>query len=56
MDFESQESDGLNGFIMLTHFGTDPRRTDKLYNRLEQIITELRKRGYQFVTLDNLLK
>jgi len=42
----------LNGFILLVHFGTDERRTDKLYNRLDEIITELKRRGYSFTLLN----
>ena len=42
---------GLNGFLLLTHVGTDPRRTDKFYNHLDALINTLQKRGYQFVSL-----
>lgn len=51
-----EEADSLNGFMMLIHIGTDPRRTDKLYNRLDDIIHELKSRGYEFVRVDELLK
>lgn len=50
--YEENDPDGLNGFILLTHIGTDPRRTDKFYNKLEDLITELKKRGYSFKRLD----
>jgi peptidoglycan/xylan/chitin deacetylase (PgdA/CDA1 family) len=39
---------GLNGFILLTHVGTDPRRADKFYNRLDALIQYLSQRGYEF--------
>jgi peptidoglycan/xylan/chitin deacetylase (PgdA/CDA1 family) len=39
---------GLNGFLLLMHIGTDPRRTDKLYDRLDGLIHELKRRGYSF--------
>lgn len=52
--FEAKEN--LNGFILLMHIGTDPKRTDKLYNRLDDLILELKKRGYDFVRIDELLK
>jgi len=55
LNFEKKNPDGLNGFILLTHMGTDPRRTDKFYNRMESLITELEKRGYKFVRIDKLL-
>lgn len=48
LDYEKNNQDGLNGFILLTHVGTDPRRTDKFYNKLDSLITELKKRGYSF--------
>ena len=51
-DYESNQPNGLNGFILLVHFGTDERRTDKLYNRLDEIITELKRRGYSFTLLN----
>ena len=44
----------LNGAILLIHAGTDPRRKDKLYNRLSEIITLLKTKGYHFTTIDKL--
>ena len=49
--FESTHSSGLNGFLLLTHFGTDPRRPDKFYLRLDALLTELERRGYRFKRL-----
>ena len=49
MSYEREHS--LNGHIILIHFGTDPRRTEKFYHRLSNIIDELRHRGYSFVSL-----
>jgi len=49
--FESTKPQGLNGFILLTHFGTDPRRKDKFYNRLDSLLTTLQNRGYRFTSL-----
>jgi endoglucanase len=51
LDFASSRSDGLNGFILLMHIGADPRRTDKLYHRLDSLITALKRRGYDFRSL-----
>ena len=56
INYESSNSSGLNGFILLVHIGTDPKRTDKFYNRLPQLITELKAKGYQFQTVEGLLK
>lgn len=53
--FEEKDEDGLNGFILLIHIGTDPGRTDKLYDRMDDLVTELKNRGYSFVRLDELL-
>jgi peptidoglycan/xylan/chitin deacetylase (PgdA/CDA1 family) len=49
--YERNHSNGLNGFILLTHIGVDPRRTDKFYLRLDGLMTELEKRGYRFTSL-----
>lgn len=55
MAYERKSSTGMNGFILLVHIGTDPRRTDKFYNLLPDLITELKSMGYQFVRIDELL-
>ena len=54
LNYEKRE--GMNGFILLIHIGTDPRRTDKLYHRMGSLIDELRKRGYSFKRIDDLLR
>ncbi len=46
---------GLNGFILLIHIGTDPNRTDKLYRYLDDLIRELKGRGYKFERINELL-
>jgi peptidoglycan/xylan/chitin deacetylase (PgdA/CDA1 family) len=53
--YEQSHPSGLNGFILLMHIGTDPKRTDKLYNRLPELISYLKKRGYSFKKVDELL-
>jgi len=55
LSYEKKDPHGLNGFILLIHIGTDPERTDKLYLKLEELITELERRGYTFVRIDELL-
>ncbi len=50
-NYESDQPQGLNGFILLMHLGTDDKRTDKLYDHLDEIITELLRRGYAFTLL-----
>ncbi len=52
---EKQTNEGLNGFILLMHLGTDPRRKDKFYKYLPRLINEMKSRGYQFVTVNDML-
>ena len=56
LNYEKRAPSGLNGFILLLHIGTDAQRTDKLYNRLTELIQWLRQRQYQLVRVDELLK
>lgn len=51
MRTERQRPGGLNGFLLLSHIGTDPRRTDKFYHRLDDVISALKRRGYTFKRL-----
>ena len=55
LDYEAKDPNGLNGFILLIHIGTDPRRTDKFYNRLDGLLKDLKGRGYNFSRIDTLL-
>jgi peptidoglycan/xylan/chitin deacetylase (PgdA/CDA1 family) len=54
--YESGSKNGMNGFILLIHIGTDPRRTDKFYRYLDQIIKDLKSKGYKFKRIDELLE
>ncbi|MCX7717010.1 MAG: polysaccharide deacetylase family protein [Candidatus Sumerlaeaceae bacterium] len=57
LEYEKQDPDGLNGFILHMHIGAGPGRTrDHLYNYLGGLLDELRRRGYSFVRVDELLK
>lgn len=56
IDFEQGKPAGLNGFILLLHIGTDPKRTDKFYNHLPDLLKLLKAKGYQFQRVDELLK
>ena len=53
---ERTDSNGLNGFILLIHFGTDPKRTDKFYNYLDALISKLKQKHYSFIRVDQLLQ
>lgn len=47
---EVEKAKGLNGYILLIHFGTDAKRTDKFYNSyLDRMIKTLERKGYTFV-------
>ncbi|MCK5739324.1 polysaccharide deacetylase family protein, partial [bacterium] len=56
LDYEKNETAGFNGFILLSHIGSHPDRTDKFYRHLDELITTLKARGYIFVRIDTLLK
>jgi peptidoglycan/xylan/chitin deacetylase (PgdA/CDA1 family) len=46
--YKKEEYSGLNGFHLLIHPGTSPKRTDKMYRHLGSMILELKRRGYSF--------
>jgi peptidoglycan/xylan/chitin deacetylase (PgdA/CDA1 family) len=46
--YEKQNPKGLKGFILLTHIGSDPRRPDKFYEKLDPLLGDLTRRGYRF--------
>jgi peptidoglycan/xylan/chitin deacetylase (PgdA/CDA1 family) len=46
--FERTSPSGLNGFLLLSHIGSDPKRSDKFYRQLDGLIRELKNKGYRF--------
>jgi peptidoglycan/xylan/chitin deacetylase (PgdA/CDA1 family) len=54
--FAENRPAGLNGVILLLHAGTDPRRKDKLYEHLGDLIDYLRTKGYTITSLDAILQ
>ena len=46
VDYE--KNNGLNGFILLVHIGTDPRRKDKFYRLLPALPQGLKKQRLSF--------
>lgn len=56
LNYEQTKPSGLNGFILLLHIGTAAERADKFNKRLSGLIKYLKARGYQFQTIDRLLK
>lgn len=53
---QCEREQGLNGHLLMIHLGTDSRRVEKFYDRLPDIISSLRSRGYRFVSLPDLLR
>jgi peptidoglycan/xylan/chitin deacetylase (PgdA/CDA1 family) len=53
--YEAKDPNGLNGFILLLHAGTGPRRTDKFYDRLKDLLQWFGSKGYKTVRIDELL-
>jgi peptidoglycan/xylan/chitin deacetylase (PgdA/CDA1 family) len=53
--YEQTHTSGLNGFILLMHIGTDPKRTDKFYYKLPKLINYFKSKGYRFKTIDQLI-
>ena len=49
-----EKAAGLNGAIILIHPGVDESRTDRLYNRLGEIIKYLKGKGYSFKSLGDV--
>jgi peptidoglycan/xylan/chitin deacetylase (PgdA/CDA1 family) len=56
LDHEAHSPSGLNGFILLTHIGSDPKRSDKFYKRLPGLISYLGSKGYHFQSIEKMLK
>ncbi len=52
--FDYEEANGLHGYVILIHLGTDPRRKDKFYYKIEEIIQKLQLKNYIFVPLKKL--
>jgi peptidoglycan/xylan/chitin deacetylase (PgdA/CDA1 family) len=52
---EKQDAGGLNGYLLLLHVGTDVRRVDKFYTRLDELVGRLLAEGYRFKRVDEML-
>lgn len=53
---DREDPHGLNGFLLLLHIGTSPRRTDKFADHFGGLLDHLVDRGYGLVRVDELLK
>ncbi|WP_295127083.1 polysaccharide deacetylase family protein [uncultured Chitinophaga sp.] len=56
VSYESQQPSGLNGFMLLVHIGTDPKRTDKFYFKLSKMVRYLQSGNYRLQTVPELLR
>lgn len=55
-NFDDIDPHGLNGVLLLLHLGAGPRRTDKFFYLLDELLEGLQQRGYECVRLDDLLE
>jgi peptidoglycan/xylan/chitin deacetylase (PgdA/CDA1 family) len=51
--YEKKDEHGLNGFLLLLHVGS--QRMDKTFLLLGDLLKELKRRGYDFVRVDQML-
>ena len=54
--YSKEIESGLSGFILLSHIGVAKERPDKFYVELDQLIANLKNKGYRFRRIDELLK
>lgn len=55
INYEQGSEYGLNGFFLLTHLGTEAKRTEKFYMLLPTLIDYLKTKGYGFERMDSLV-
>jgi len=55
INYEQSHSAGFSGFILLMHIGAGPKRADKFYLKLPELIAWLKERSYQLVRIDDIL-
>ena len=56
LKYEETSPAGLKGFLLLVHIGSGPQREDKFHLLLDNLIRELKSKGYRFVRVDELLE
>ena len=52
--YNFEKANGLDGAIILIHPGVNEARTDRLYNRLGEIVKNLKSKGYSFKSLNEI--
>ena len=55
LEYEAEQENALDGFLLLSHVGAGKGRQDKFYKHLPALLDELRNRGYEFVRVDEML-
>ncbi len=55
-EYEAKDADGLNGFLLLSHIGSGPKRTDKFHDRMDVLLDWLIAKSYRPVRVDDLLR
>lgn len=53
---EKSNPSGLNGFILLSHIGSDPKRKEGTLSYLFPLLNYLNRKGYRFVAVNELLR
>ena len=53
---ENPYANAFNGFILLSHIGSGPKRTDKFFDRVDELVGWLKSKNYEPVRVDELLK
>ena len=54
-EYEAIDPAGLNGFLLLMHIGVAKERTDKFYDRLDELLDWVEAKGYRLVRVDQML-
>jgi endoglucanase len=49
-----EKEKGLNGYILLIHPGTDPKRKDKFYLHLDSLLNYLERKNYNFLSFKEI--
>jgi hypothetical protein len=52
---KEEKAYGLNGYVLLSHIGTHPDRTDKFYDQIDRLIQYLKQNVYDPVSLNENL-
>ena len=52
--YAQESKEGLNGYIIIIHIGTDQRRKDKLFSQLSKLINVLKNKNYKFISLKEI--